>query len=41
MVKQDNGTYLTVNESSSTEMKNFIDKGGFNAVIQLNVGFPL
>jgi hypothetical protein len=41
MVKQDNGTYLAVNESSSTEMKNFIDKGGFNAVIQLNVGFPL
>ena len=40
MVKQDNGTYLTVNESSSSEMKNFIDKGGFNAVLQLNVGFP-
>ena len=40
MVKKDDGTYLTVNESSSTEMKNFIDKGGFNAVLQLNVGFP-
>jgi hypothetical protein len=40
-VKQDDGTYLTVNESSTSEMKNFIDAGGFNAVIQLNVGFPL
>lgn len=41
MVRQDDGTYLMVNESSGTEMKNFIDKGGFNAVVQLNVGFPL
>ena len=41
MVKQDDGTYLAVNESSGTEMKNFIDKGGFNALVQLNVGFPL
>jgi hypothetical protein len=41
MVRQDDGTYLTVNESSDTEMKNFIDKGGFSAVVQLNVGFPL
>src|ERR1035437_4401643 len=41
MVKQDNGTYLTVDESSSAEMKNFLDAGGLNAVIQLNVGFPL
>jgi hypothetical protein len=40
MVKKDDGTYLTVNESSNTEMKNFIDKGGFNAVLQINVGFP-
>jgi hypothetical protein len=40
-VKQDDGTYLTVNESSTAEMKNFIDAGGFNAVIQLNIGFPL
>jgi hypothetical protein len=40
-VKQDNGSYLTVNESSSTEMKNFVDAGGFNGVIQLNIGFPL
>lgn len=40
-VKQDDGTYLTVDETSKTEMKNFIDAGGFNAVIQLNIGFPL
>jgi hypothetical protein len=41
MVKEDNGSYLTVNESSNTDMKNFIEAGGFNAVIQLNIGFPL
>jgi len=35
------GTKLTTIESSSTTMNNFIDSGGFNAVIQLNVGFPL
>jgi hypothetical protein len=40
-VKQDNGSYLTVSESSNAEMKNFIDTGGFNGVIQLNIGFPL
>ena len=40
-VKQDDGTYLTVNESSTADMKNFIDAGGFNTVVQLNIGFPL
>ena len=40
-LKQDDGTYLTVNESSTSVMNNFIDAGGFNAVIQINVGFPL
>ncbi len=35
------GTKLTVSENSSKPMNNFIDTGGFNAVIQLNVGFPL
>jgi hypothetical protein len=40
-IKQDNGSYLTINESSGAEMKNFIDAGGFNGVIQLNIGFPL
>jgi hypothetical protein len=41
LVKQDNGSYLTVNESSGSDMKNFIEAGGFNGVIQLNIGFPL
>jgi hypothetical protein len=40
-LKQDDGTFLTVNETSTSVMNNFIDAGGFNAVIQLNVGFPL
>jgi len=35
------GTKLTVSESSTQPMNNFIDAGGFNAVVQLNVGFPL
>lgn len=40
-VKMDDGTNLTVSENSSEEMKNFITDGGFNAVIQLNIGIPL
>jgi len=40
-VKKDDGTYLTVDETSTVPMNNFIDAGGFNAVIQLNIGFPL
>jgi len=40
-LKKDDGTYLPVNELSNTPMNNFIDAGGFNAVIQLNIGFPL
>jgi hypothetical protein len=35
------GTKLTVDENSTKPMNNFIDAGGFNAVVQLNVGFPL
>ena len=35
------GTELTVSDNSSEVMRNFITAGGFNAVIQLNVGFPL
>jgi hypothetical protein len=35
------GTKLTESENSSKTMNNFIEAGGFNAVIQLNVGFPL
>lgn len=37
----DENTYLTVNESSTEVMNNFIESGGFIAVIQLNIGFPL
>jgi hypothetical protein len=40
-MKTSDGTELTVSENSSQPMKNFITTGGFNAVIQLNVGFPL
>ena len=35
------GTQLTKNENSSEPMTNFITAGGFNAVVQLNIGFPL
>ncbi|MHB8579955.1 MAG: hypothetical protein ACYDA4_08840 [Ignavibacteriaceae bacterium] len=35
------GTELKVNENSNVSMKNFISNGGFNAEVQLNVGFPL
>jgi hypothetical protein len=37
-MKNDLGTSLTI---SNSETQNFIDSGGFTAVIQLNVGFPL
>ncbi len=40
-MKTSDGTELTVAENSNQVMKNFITAGGFNAVIQLNVGFPL
>ena len=40
-LQQSDGTKLTVNENSKEPMKNFIETGGFNAVIQLNLGFPL
>lgn len=33
--------YLMENESSTVPMNNFIQAGGFNAVIQLNIGLPL
>jgi hypothetical protein len=38
---QSNGNYLSVDERSSAPMNNFIESGGFNAVLQLNIGFPL
>lgn len=36
-----NGTELATSESSQEPMRNFISSGGFNAVVQLNIGFPL
>lgn len=40
-MKLDDGTILTINENSNQVMNNFISDGGFNAVIQLNIGIPL
>jgi len=40
-LQMDNGEKLTVNETSLQPINNFVEKGGFNAVLQLNVGFPL
>ena len=40
-LQMDDGTLLTENETSTVPMTNFIKAGGFNAVVQLNVGFPL
>ncbi len=40
-MKSGDGTELTVSENSTEPMKKFISNGGFSAVIQLNVGFPL
>ncbi|GAB4299885.1 MAG: hypothetical protein Kow0098_26770 [Ignavibacteriaceae bacterium] len=40
-LKTDGGLKLTETEDSDVTMTDFIDAGGFNAVIQLNIGFPL
>jgi hypothetical protein len=40
-VKLSDETELTIYENSTEPMINFIDNGGFIAVIQLNIGFPL
>lgn len=40
-LQMDDGTLLTKNETTEDLMSEFINAGGFNAVIQLNVGFPL
>ena len=40
-MQNNNGQYLTTAENSTQVMSNLITAGGFNAVIQLNVGFPL
>ena len=40
-MKSDDGSELTSSENSTEPMRNFISSGGFNAVVQLNIGFPL
>ena len=40
-MKTDDGRYFAAAENISSSGKKFIEKGGFNAVIQLNVGLPL
>jgi hypothetical protein len=40
-IQMNDGTLLTENETTTAPMTNFISAGGFNAVVQLNVGFPL
>ncbi len=40
-MKAADGTELTSSENSHSVMNNFISGGGFNAVVQLNIGFPL
>lgn len=40
-MKIDELTFLTKNENTTDVMDNFIEAGGFSALIQLNIGFPL
>jgi hypothetical protein len=40
-LQMEDGTLLTRNETTDYPMTNFINSGGFNAVIQFNLGFPL
>jgi len=40
-MKMSDGTELATSENSNQAMSNFITGGGFNAVLQLNIGFPL
>lgn len=40
-MRMDDGSKLVKNENTTEEMKNFIADGGFNTVIQLNIGLPL
>lgn len=40
-LKTDQDELLTATQNSTTPMNNFIESGGFTAVVQLNVGFPL
>ncbi len=40
-MKSGDGNEMPLTENSTQPMRNFIANGGFNAVVQLNVGFPL
>jgi hypothetical protein len=40
-MQTDEGNKLTTDELSAEPMRNFIEAGGFNAVLQLNIGIPL
>jgi hypothetical protein len=40
-MRTDDGKYFTSAQNTPSSEKKFIEKGGFNAVIQLNVGLPL
>jgi len=40
-MKTDDGKYFVSADETPSSGKKFIEKGGFNAVIQLNVGLPL
>lgn len=40
-MKTDKGKYFADIQANSDNQKKFIEKGGFNAVVQLNVGLPL
>ena len=37
----DDGDELIYDATTSMNSEKFIDSGGFNAVVQLNLGFPL
>ncbi len=41
MKSDDSSNEMPAAENSAQPMRNFIASGGFNAVVQLNVGFPL
>jgi len=40
-MKSDTGQPMPLSENSQQPMSNFIESGGFSAVVQLNIGFPL
>jgi hypothetical protein len=40
-MKSDTGQPMPLSENSQQTMSNFIESGGFSAVVQINIGFPL